>query len=202
MLPVDDHCQQLIDDFDGKDLRKMRRAVQALKERARFPCLEAALRDPRVSRTAKRDITEILYNMRWPEAAPVLIEQLRSDDPDVRANAAEALGAIEDVSAGPPLLSLLDELEGPTYVRDTAAMSLGLVGYHPAWKALCKYLGDPEKTVRYCSAKALSFLKEPLSREHLREALQREKEEMVVVQIQEALLELDSPQTPNDVATD
>ena len=78
-----------------KIFAKCGRAVQALKERARFPCLEAALRDPRVSRTAKRDITEILYNACWPEAAPVLIEQLRSEDPDVRANAAEALGAIE-----------------------------------------------------------------------------------------------------------
>ncbi len=202
MLPVDDYCQQLIDDFDGKDLRKMRRAVRALKERARFPCLEAALRDPRVSWTAKRDITEILYNACWPEAAPVLIEQLRSEDPDVRANAAEALGAIGDASAGPALLELLEDRGEPTFVRDTAAMSLGLVGYHPAWKALCKHLGDPERTVRYCSAKALSFLKEPLSREYLKEALGRENEEMVVIQIQEALLELDSPQTPNGVSSD
>ena len=65
-----------------------------------------------------------------------------------------------------------------------------------------QHMGDPERTVRYCSAKALSFLKEPLSREYLKEALGRENEEMVVIQIQEALLELDSPQTPNGVASD
>jgi HEAT repeat protein len=192
---MNDQCRQLIDDFGGTDYRKMRRAVRALKRRTRFPCLEAALRDAQVATSVKRGITELLYELRWPEAVTVLVEQVQSSDPHVRANAAEAIGAIGDVSAGPALLPLLDDLSEPTYVRDTAAFSLGLVGYHPAWRTCVKYLSDPERTVRYCCAKALSFFNEPESRRHLEEALESETEEMVRMQLQETLRTLDRAQT-------
>lgn len=184
---MDADCSQLIQALGGADLRQRRRAFKALEKRSRFSCLESALASQSTPDLTKRLICEILCRTRWREAVPVLLQQLESANPSLRAVAADALGDIGDDRAGPSLLKLLEDPNQPTSVRDTAASSLGAIGYHAAWPVLAKHLGDPAKTVRYCSAKSLMFLAEPNAVPALEAALREEKESDVRDQIREAL---------------
>ncbi len=190
-------CIRWIDAIGGSDGRRRAPAIRALENKARLPCLVWGLRSPSTPSQAKVRLCEILYRTRWAEAVPVLLEQLNATDPSVRAIAADALGAIRDVSAGPALLSLFQDPSQPTYVRDTAAFALGMVGYHPAWSALADHLRDPEETIRYCVAKALGFLSEPLALPALKQALLEETAGRVREQISEAIAAIRARPTPD-----
>lgn len=76
----------------------------------------------------------------------------------VRAAAVEALGAIRAKQAGRLLLSILRNTHERTYVRNNAALALGLVGYKPAVTDLIRFLKSQNWTIRAASANALGAL--------------------------------------------
>src|SRR5207247_1110084 len=61
---------------------------------------------------------------------------LSSNDPDLRASVAEALGRIGDDSVGSELMLLLSDQQQPVFVRDTCAYSLARLAYAPALEIL------------------------------------------------------------------
>ena len=189
---MEDSCDRLVAMLESQRTSERRRSLKRLENHAMLPCLESALRNPATSDNAKRLICEILYRMRWPDAVPALLGQLHSSSQEVRAVAADALGNIGDVRAGPALLQLLEDENQPTMVRDNAAFSVGLVGYRPGASVLARYLHDPAETVRYCAAKALGWLGDPSTLPALEAALRLENAERVRRAIEEAIRNITS----------
>jgi HEAT repeat protein/type II secretory pathway predicted ATPase ExeA len=83
---------------------------------------------------------------RSPVVAPGLLKALRHRDGHVRANAAEALGVVEDHRAVVPLLKALQDED--SVVREKAAEALGQIKSPLACDALANALDDKNESVR------------------------------------------------------
>jgi len=139
-----------------------------------------------------RHTQEVLCNAlrkkKHPAAIPTLFSILKQTrSPKVRAAAIEALGDLRAISGGPYLIKLFKDARQPVYVRDTAALSLGLIGYHKAEVELINGLRSKIRTIRYCSAKALGFLKSVKALPELSKQLLRERNTSVKHALTEAL---------------
>jgi len=109
-----------------------------------------------------------------PELIVVLQDQRK--DPEVRKNAAEALGKIKDPRAVEPLIEALKDKD--FRVRWNAAEALGEIGDPKAVKPLIAALKDKDSTVRLYAAEALGKIKDPRAVEPLITALKDEYSEV------------------------
>lgn len=78
-------------------------------------------------------------------------------DPDVRANAARALGKIDSSRSVKSLCGILRDKD--PRVRANAATSLGKIGSKRAYKSLTRTLKDKDPTVRTAAKEALTLIK-------------------------------------------
>jgi HEAT repeat protein len=92
----------------------------------------------------------------WQQQVTEQLNLLNSPDAGVRAGAAEALGYLRAYSAGPALLTLLDD--DAQSVRREAAMSLAWCGNRDAVPVLLGCLDDIDWTVRQAAWVALTNL--------------------------------------------
>lgn len=93
-----------------------------------------------------------------PGALGVLVERLRSSDPDLRVLAASALGEAGNPGAGAPLVAALGDPE-PNVVA-AAADSLGRLRYAPALDALAAAASSESFWVRAAAVVALGQLED------------------------------------------
>jgi HEAT repeat protein len=93
-------------------------------------------------------------------AVPVLVEELRSEDPDRRWRAARTLGRIGPASAVAVPLLTQALTDGNAAVRQHAARALGRIGpaAHSAAAALQRATGDADEAVRREARRALDQL--------------------------------------------
>ena len=106
--------------------------------------------------TGKLAALDILARLRARRAVGWLEGRLIDPEPDVRARAAHALGAIGDPAPGPALVRALGDDAWPA--RAMAARALGRIRHEPAIERLCEALRDPEWWVRSNAAEALRAL--------------------------------------------
>ena len=113
-------------------------------------------RDPRIQVI----LCNVLRKQRRATAIPALLSLLKqTKDSKVRVATIEALGDLKAKSAGARILALFKDKRQPVYVRDTAALALGLIKYQRAEPQLIKGLRARQGTIRGCSAKSLAFIK-------------------------------------------
>jgi HEAT repeat protein len=89
----------------------------------------------------------------------LLIEQLESEDLEIRKAAVVALGRIGDARAAPALVEVLDE---DAELVIPAADALAKIGDPHAFEALLALVGDPNAAVRQAVVGALNSLGSPL----------------------------------------
>lgn len=112
------------------------------------------------------------------EAAPVLVESLKDTDPDVRLQAARALGVIGGIAgAAGPLAELLAD-EDPA-IRKVAVYALGQTRDPAAIPALVPRLDDPLEDIRWNAALALAVLGDTSGRDVIMQMLDRDHLETV-----------------------
>lgn len=83
-----------------------------------------------------------------------LISALDHEDVEIRANAAQMLGSMQDIRAVDPLLRALNDIDN-IKVRRNAALALGEIGDARAVKPFVEALHDMAGTVREAAARAL-----------------------------------------------
>jgi HEAT repeat protein len=106
---------------------------------------------------ARAEIIEALVR-HGPRVTDLLIEQLESEDLDIRKAAVVALGRIGDARATPALIGVLDE--DPELVIP-AADALAKIGDPRAFDALLALVGEPHAAVRQAAVGALNSLGSP-----------------------------------------
>ena len=99
---------------------------------------------------AKRHLTDL-----GRKAVPVLINNLRYDDPDLLIHTLNVLGDIGDESAIPPIRKLLHNEPRDPNVRFAAYEALGKLPVAKGAFALAQGLNDPVDNVRAAAAKAI-----------------------------------------------
>ena len=90
-----------------------------------------------------------------PKAVPVLIRNLRYDDPDLIIHTLNVLGAIGDESAIPPIRKLLHNEPKNANVRFAAYEALGMLPVAKGAFVLAQGLHDPVDNVRSAAAGAI-----------------------------------------------
>ncbi|HEX8556771.1 MAG TPA: HEAT repeat domain-containing protein [Pyrinomonadaceae bacterium] len=106
---------------------------------------------------ARGEVVEALVR-HGPRVTDLLIEQLESEDLEIRKSAVVALGRIGDARATPALVEVLGE--DPELVIQ-AADALAKVGDPRAFDALLALVGDPAAAVRQAAVGALNSLGSP-----------------------------------------
>jgi HEAT repeat protein len=96
---------------------------------------------------------------RGAHSTSVLVQELGSEDGEVRRAAAVALGRIGDPKALPPLLELLNEEEPTTVI--TAAGALGAIGHASAFDGLFAILAHDHPAVRHAAVSAINSIGHP-----------------------------------------
>jgi CheY-like chemotaxis protein len=90
-----------------------------------------------------------------PKAVPVLISNLRYDDPDLVIHTLNVLGLIGDESAFAPIRKMLHNEPKDANVRFAAYEALGLLPVDKSAFALAQGLHDPVDNVRSAAARAI-----------------------------------------------
>ena len=124
-------------------------------------------------------VSHELARRRVKGAVPLLLHCLTSIDARLRESAADALGMIGDVSAGPGLLNLFSDKTQPEAIRDTCAYALARLAFKPALPKLLAGLADPSPTIRSCVVAALAAIDEPKTRDAVEIAEVTEKNDEV-----------------------
>ncbi len=152
----------------------MRPLIEALDNRSRWSTIRIAdiLSDmgltvvseltscfPALAPGGKLAALDILGRVRSLHVAPWIRERLDDPDPDVRARACHALGAIGDQDADQQLRRALRDSTWP--VRAMAAKALGRIRRLEAIPDLCEAMRDPEWWVRSNAAGALRVMGAP-----------------------------------------
>jgi len=119
-----------------------------------------------------------------------LIKAVKDKDKDVRADAAEALGKIEDPRAVEPLIQALKDKDED--VRTDAAEALGKIGDPRAVEPLLQALNDKDEYVRIHAAEALGKIGDPRAVEPLLQAL-NDKDDRIPGCAAEALGKIGDP---------
>ncbi len=91
-----------------------------------------------------------------PKAVPVLVRNLRYDDPDLIIHTLNVLGAIGDESAIPPIRKLLHNEPKDANVRFAAYEALGMLPMAKGAFVLAQGLHDPVDNVRSAAAGAIN----------------------------------------------
>jgi len=130
---------------------------------------EEADGDPRV----RKYLIIALERLGDREAGPVIIEALEDADPDVRLQAARALGVLSSVpGAARPLAGLLSEDDAG--IRKVAIYALGQTRDPNAIPFLEPMLDDPTEDIRWNAALALAVLGDPAGRSVIAGMLDRD----------------------------
>lgn len=142
--------QILIKTLNDKDPRRRATAARALGKIGGRRCVKSLSKilkdkDLRVSEAAKEGL---ILNT---------IKAFSNKDPDVRANAARALGKIDSRRSVRSLCGILKDKD--PRVRANAAISLGKIGSKRAYKSLTRALKDKDLTVRSAAKEALALIK-------------------------------------------
>jgi HEAT repeat protein len=98
---------------------------------------------------------------------PVLIDELGSDDPEIRYESAVALGSLEDRTAVSHLATLLHDSDPE--VKEATIAALGQIGGREAKDLLRPLLRDPSPSVQSAAAAAVAeadFAEDPLTVEY------------------------------------
>ena len=123
-----------------------------------FPRLQLMLADD--DARVLPSVIASLAKLRTPESGPLVVEQLKSADPVVRAAAANAVASLKP-TAGPPALmdAYQRSLTDPTYVARAAVLSaLRAYGAETATPLLVDALGDKDWALRLRAAQLLTEL--------------------------------------------
>ena len=91
-----------------------------------------------------------------PKAVPVMVGNLRYDDPDLVIHTLNVIGAIGDESAIPPIRKLLHNEPRDANVRFAAYEALGVLPVAKGAFALAQGLHDPVGNVRAAAASAIN----------------------------------------------
>jgi HEAT repeat protein len=146
-------AQNLLDalnDLSNEELRPLALVVGWLEGAA----VERALTRLLGREDARGEVIEALVR-HGSRVTELLIEQLGSEDLEIRKAAVVALGRIGDASAAPALIATLDE--DPELVIP-AADALAKIGDPRAFEALLALVGDPSAAVRQSVVGALNSL--------------------------------------------
>jgi hypothetical protein len=135
---------------------------------------------------------QALGELRDPSAVEPLIAVLNDEDPLIQRQAVKALRKIDDPRAVDPMIALLKDKSRESYVRMTAAESLGLLGDPRGVGALVAALSDAHWNVRSHAAKALGSLKDPRAVEPLIASL-KDRDATVRGYVIDALAEIEDP---------
>jgi HEAT repeat protein len=122
--------------------------------------LLAALRDDTLGPRVRWLIVVVLGELRAIPAVADLLACLESEDDELRARAAHALGKIGDPRAVPALDAIAAD-GGPWQVRTAASAALGALGDPTAVGGLLRALAAEEWAVRDAAARSLTELGEP-----------------------------------------
>ncbi len=98
-----------------------------------------------------------------------LVKALKDNDVEMRAGAAEVLGAIGDKRAVEPLIEILGDKD--RQVRQQAAKALGKIGSNRAVESLAACLKDPSREVRLEAVEALKNIADSWSFKSLLKSL-------------------------------
>lgn len=124
--------------------------------------------DPKV----RKYLIIALENLGSRSAGPVIIEALSDPDPEVRLQAARALGAIGSVQgAAGPLAGLLEDEDAG--IRKVALFALGQTRDRSAIPALQPKLEDPIEDIRWNAALALAVLGDASGRSVIAQMIDR-----------------------------
>lgn len=113
------------------------------------------------------------------------IDQLQSQDPQQRAQAASFLGAQRISEAVPHLLKALEDPNED--VRAKVIWALGMLRSKDALKKLMPLMQDSDRDIRQAVARALMQIEEPEAIQVLESALKIESDEWVAKDIQMAI---------------
>jgi len=91
------------------------------------------------------------------KAIPMLVENLREDDPDLQVHSLNVLGFIGDVSAVRAVRKLIHNVPEDANVRFAAYESLGMMPLAKGGFILAEGLTDPVDQVRIAAAKAIEW---------------------------------------------
>ncbi len=127
-------------------------------------------------------LCDICGKRRLKSAIPTLLDFLDDPSTEIKDYAAEAIGKIGSVTAGPRLLEYF--IKDP---RLYTAIALGAVGYSPAIPYLRNALTSPSKWIRGGAAWSLGALKAVEAQDALARALAVEQEHYPQQRMREAL---------------
>ena len=142
-----------LDDSSSEELRPLALVVGWLEGAA----VERALTRLLGRADARGEVIEALVR-HGPRVTELLVEQLGSEDLEIRKAAVVALGRIGDARAAPALVEVLDE--DPELVIP-AADALAKIGDPRAFESLLALVGDPSAGVRQAVVGALNSLGSP-----------------------------------------
>jgi HEAT repeat protein len=169
-LSASDIIQALEAAFDD-----VRPVMQRITEEASSSELLLALEQATNAHTREL-LVDIAGNRFERDAVPALIRLLQDEDSGVQSSAADALGKIGDVRAGPALLECLMDARQPRGARQLLASALGAVGYRPAFPELIECLNADDDVLRGTAAWGLGIMGAVEAVKPLRAALERETE--------------------------
>ncbi len=120
---------------------------------------EAALRDlnskdARVRAAAAHALGDVTEAEHRRKAVPALIDRLRDERAEVKAEAAFSLGELESEAAVEPLVTRLED--GDMRVRQAAAIALGKLGFRAGFAPLQKALAEGPPDLRFQAATSLA----------------------------------------------
>ncbi len=91
-----------------------------------------------------------------PSWLPIIFQELKSDDPEMRFEAALACGSLAEEAAVPHLAPLLEDED--VEVREVTIAALGEIGGREAKAILVRYVDHPSRGMREAVQEALSLV--------------------------------------------
>jgi len=161
---VEQALRRTIDD-DGQELEVRGRALEAIGA-CSLPWVREAIDRAYRSNSHRLRASGIHAMGRNcdPSWWPILFEELKSDDPEMRYEAALACGSLAEEAAVPHLAPLLEDEDAE--VREVTVAALGEIGGRQARAVLLRYVDHPSRSTREAVQEALSlvgFAEDPLS---------------------------------------
>jgi hypothetical protein len=160
---VEQALRRVIDDH-GEDVEVRARALEAIGACSR-PWVKRAIAGAYRSNSHRLRASGIHAMGRNCDTSwlPILFQELKSDDAEMRYEAALACGSLAEEAAVPHLAPLLEDED--VEVRDVTIAALGEIGGRQARDILLRYLDHPSRSMREAVQEALSlvdFAEDPL----------------------------------------
>jgi HEAT repeat protein len=161
---VEQALRRVIGD-DGEELEVRARALEAIGACSR-PWVRQAISTAYKSNShlLKASGIHAMGRNCDPSWLPILLRELKSDDPEMRYEAALACGSLAEEAAVPYLAPLLEDEDAE--VREVTVAALGEIGGRQARAVLLRHVDHPSHDTREAVQEALSqvdFAEDPLS---------------------------------------